>query len=248
MSSADEVQVVLAEEVGDHVGAEGAGDAPLVVGRPSSDAGVGVGPEQVAEQAGVGHVGGPGQVPDLVEAAQVRGDAAVNAEDAVVDEGGGGEAVEAVGEEAPEADAVAALALVVEAVDAVDGGALVVAAEEEEMLRVPELVRQQQADGLDAVIPAVHVVAQEQVLAPRRETAALENPQQVTVLTVHVTADVNGRVELQEVWLPHEHVLGRSAELPDLRLGKLHHNPLLLLLLLPRTAPPRIHKATDHIV
>ena len=44
------------------------------------------------------------------------------------------------------ADAEAALALVVEAVDAVDGGALVVAPQQEEVVRVLDLVGEQQTD------------------------------------------------------------------------------------------------------
>lgn len=51
--------------------------------------------------------------------------------------------------------------LVVEAVDAVDGGTLVVAPEQEEVLGVFDLVRQQQADGLQRLLPSVHVVAKE---------------------------------------------------------------------------------------
>jgi hypothetical protein len=155
---AQEVQVVPAEELGEHVGAEGVGDAPVVVGRPPGLP-RGVGPEQVAEQAFVGHVARPGHVPDLLQAAQVRGDAAVHAQDAAVHQRRHGEPVEAVAEDAPEAHAVPALALVVEAVDAVHGGHLVVAAEEEQVLRVPQLVGEQQARRLDALLAAVHVVA-----------------------------------------------------------------------------------------
>jgi hypothetical protein len=73
----------------------------------------------------------------------------VHGEDLLVDDGGNGQAVEAVGEGLPQLDVVAALALVIEAVYAVDGGALVVAAQDEEVLRVLDLVRQKQADGLE---------------------------------------------------------------------------------------------------
>lgn len=111
----------------------------------------------------------------------------MHAEDLVIDDGGDGQAVEAVGEDLPEADAEAALALVVEAVDAVDGGALVVAPEQEEVVRVPDLVRQQQADGLDALLAAVHVVAEEEIVGRRRQAAVLEEPQQVRELPVDVT-------------------------------------------------------------
>ena len=57
----------------------------------------------------------------------------------LIDQGCHWQAVEAVRERAPQADVVSALALVVEAVDAVDRGALVVPAEEEEVLRVLDL-------------------------------------------------------------------------------------------------------------
>ena len=185
MRAADEVEVVLGQELGDLVGAEGEGDAAVIVA-PSGALAVGVGPEEVAEEALVGDVDGALDVPDPGEAVEVRREAPVHAEDLVVDDGGDGEAVEAVGEELPEADAEAALALVVEAVDAVDGGALVVAPEQE-VVRVPDLVRQQQADGLDALLAAVHVVAQEQVVGRRRQAAVLEQPQEIRELPVDVT-------------------------------------------------------------
>ena len=74
------------------------------------------------------------------------------------------------------------LTFIVEAVDSVDAGALVVAPQEEEVLRVLDLVRQQQADRLQRLLPAVHVVPQEQVVRLGREPAVLEQPQEVVVL------------------------------------------------------------------
>jgi len=78
------------------------------------------------------------------------------------------------------------LTLVVEAVDAVDGGTLVVASQQEEVLGVFDLVRQQQADGLQRLLPSVHVVSQEQVVGFGGEAAILKEPQQVCVLSVDV--------------------------------------------------------------
>lgn len=72
----------------------------------------------------------------------------MHGENLLIDDSSNGKAVEAVGERLPQLDIVAALALVVETVDTVDGCALVVAAEDEEVLRVLDLVREQQADGL----------------------------------------------------------------------------------------------------
>ena len=62
-----------------------------------------------------------------------------------------------------------------------------VSPQQEEVLWVFDLVGQQQADGLQGLLPSVHVVSQEKVIALRRETPILEQPQQVVVLTMNVT-------------------------------------------------------------
>lgn len=62
-----------------------------------------------------------------------------------------------------------------------------VAPEQEEVLGVFDLVRQQQADGLQRLLPSVHIVAQEQVVGLWGEAAILKEPQQVCVLSVDVT-------------------------------------------------------------
>lgn len=51
-----------------------------------------------------------------------------------------------------------ALTLIIKAVDTVNGGTLVVAAQQEEVLWVFDLVGQKQADGLQGLLPSVHVV------------------------------------------------------------------------------------------
>ncbi len=64
----------------------------------------------------------------------------MHGEDLLINDSSNWQAVEAVSEGLPQLDVVAALALVVEAVDAVDGCALVVTTEDEEVLRVLDLV------------------------------------------------------------------------------------------------------------
>ena len=61
-----------------------------------------------------------------------------------------------------------------------------VAPEEEEVLWVLDLVGEQQADGLQALLAPVHVVAQEEVVGLGREAAVLEQAEQVRVLAVDV--------------------------------------------------------------
>jgi hypothetical protein len=63
---------------------------------------------------------------------------------------------------------------VVKTVDTIDAGTLVVAAKDEKVFRILDLVRQQQRNGLQALLPAVHIVPQEQVVCLGRELAVLE--------------------------------------------------------------------------
>ena len=62
-----------------------------------------------------------------------------------------------------------------------------VAPEQEEVLRVFDLVGQQQADGLQRLLPSVHVVAQKQIVGLRGEAAIFKEPQQVCVLSMDIT-------------------------------------------------------------
>lgn len=114
----------------------------------------------------------------------------MHGEDLLVNDGGDGQAVEAVGECLPQLDVVSSLALIVETVDAVDRGALVVTAEDEEVLGVLDLVGKKQADGFERLLAAVDVVTKEEVVGLRRETAVFEKTQKVVVLAVNVTANL----------------------------------------------------------
>lgn len=98
----------------------------------------------------------------------------MHGEDLLIDNGSNRQAVEAIGEGLPELDVVAALALIVEPVDTVDRGAFVVAAENEEVLGVFDLVRKQQADGLEGLLATVDIVTKEEVICLRREATVFE--------------------------------------------------------------------------
>ena len=118
----------------------------------------------------------------------------MHGEDLLVDDSGDRQAVEAIGKRLPKLDVVAALALVVEAVDAVDGGALVVASQDKKVLGILDLVGQEEADGLERLLAAVNVVAEEEIVGLWREAAVLEETQQVIVLSVNVAANLGTRV------------------------------------------------------
>ena len=205
MGTNDEVEVVPTEELPHDVATKGEGDATVVLA-PTGDGRVGIGPEDVAQQAGVGNVAGTGDVGNLLHLAELGAEAAVHADDLVVDDGAAGEAVEGVAEGLPKLDGEAAAALVVEAVDAVDAGALVVAAEDKEVLRILDLVGEEEAHDLEGLLATVDVVAEEQVIGLGGESTVLKQTEEVCVLSMDVTANFDGSTELEEHGLTEQNL------------------------------------------
>ena len=132
-------------------------------------------PQQVAEQAAVWDISGSQDFVNLLQIVEFWRQAAVNAENFVVHDGCHWETVEALDELLPKFKAVASLAFVVESVNSVDGPALVVASQQEEVLRVLDLVGKHQADNLQVLLASVDIVAQEEVVGLRWEVANLED-------------------------------------------------------------------------
>ena len=114
----------------------------------------------------------------------------MHGEDLLINDGRNWQAIEAIGECLPQLDVVASLALVVESVDTIDGRALVVAAQDEEVLWILDLVREQEADGLEGLLAAVDIVAEEEVVGFGWKSAVLEQSQEVVVLSVDVAANL----------------------------------------------------------
>jgi hypothetical protein len=110
----------------------------------------------------------------------------VHAQNLLIDDCCNRQGVEAVRERLPQLDVVAALALIVETVNSVDGSTFVVAAQDEKVLRVFDLVSQKQANYFQTLLSAIDVIAQEQVVALRREPTILEQTEKVIVLTVNI--------------------------------------------------------------
>ena len=197
MPAADEVEVLLLEERREDVCAKHVTHSTLVLA-PAACLAVGVAPEQVAEDPVVGDGAGAVDLLDLVDGGEVGGEAAVHAEDAVADERGDGQAVEAVAEFLPQLDVVAPLALVEKAVDAVYGVGFVIPAQQEKVLRVFYLVREEETNGFDILLAPVDVVAEEKIVGGGGVAAPLEGAQQVVVLAVDVAADLQWGLELEE--------------------------------------------------
>ena len=104
--------------------------------------------------------------PDIVKGVDAWREAAVKAEDLVVDECGKREVVEEVGEMLPYVGiAIFAEALVVETVNLGDLAGLVVSSEDSDALWVADLKGNKEGDGLDGVVSTVDIVSCKHLLA-----------------------------------------------------------------------------------
>lgn len=115
-----------------------------------------------------------------------------------------------------------------------------VAPQDEHLLGVLYLQREQQADGLQSLPPSVDVIPQEEVGGLGREAAVLEQPQHVVVLSVDVPADLDRRGHLHQHRLLHEDALGRADQPQDVRLPQLDE--------LARLGRPHLQQRADYLV
>lgn len=65
-----------------------------------------------------------------------------------------------------------------------------VAAQNEEVLGVLDLVREKETDGFEGLFTSVYVVSEEQIVCFRREAAVLKQTKEVIVLAVNIAADL----------------------------------------------------------
>lgn len=118
--------------------------------------------------------------------------------------------------------------LIVEAVEFVDLCGFVVAAQQEEVLGVLDLVAEQQRHGLDRLLAAVHIVAQEEVVLLGGESAVVEDFEQVLELPVDIAHDLDGGFQFQQHRLRQEDLPRHLAHALDLVLRHFHIPTLLL--------------------
>jgi len=66
----------------------------------------------------------------------------------------------------------------------------VIAAEDEEVLGILDLVRQEKADGLQRLLSSVDVVSQEEVVGFRRESTIFEQTQEIVILAMNIATNL----------------------------------------------------------
>ncbi len=187
--------------------------------------------------------------PQLLQTLQLRGEAAVEAQDGVLDDGGDAQRVEHVHDGVPRVrHPVLAPRLLAEAIHLRGGfrdmaappaatarcalhlgyrARLVVAPQKRHAQRVLHLEREQQADCLHTVSSAVHVVAQEQEVVERRRSAHLEQLQQVVELAVDVAHDNDRRANFHAIFIIFENFSSSDAQLQQLAQGQQRAFPAL---------------------
>ena len=72
-----------------------------------------------------------------------------------------------------------------------------ISTQQEKVFWVFDLVGEKQADCLQRLLPSVHVVAQEQVVALRGEASIFKEPEQIIVLAVDVACRGQQRTSLK---------------------------------------------------
>ena len=227
VGATNEVDVVGVVELSDHVAAEQVAGAARTHA-PADDL-LRVGPKQIANGALVRHLLLAVDGAYLIESGDGGREAAVHAEDLLVDDGRQADVVEDLRAVLPHANrAVLAQALVVEAVHLGDLTRLVVAAYERDAVRIAHLEREQEQKGLDAVEAAVDKVAQEQVVGLGHVASDPEELLQIVELAVYVAAYGDGRVHLLHVALLGEYLARLRAQ--RLHLALLDDLALLQLL------------------
>ncbi len=65
-----------------------------------------------------------------------------------------------------------------------------VAAEDEEILWVLDLIREEKANGLQRLLASVDVISEEQIVGFRWESTILEQTEEIIVLTMDVTTNL----------------------------------------------------------
>jgi len=116
----------------------------------------------------------------------------VHTEDLLVDDSSNGQAIEAICESFPEFYIVSSLAFIIEPIDSVDGRTFMVSSKDEEVLRIFDLVGQEQAYRLQTLLSSVDIVTQEKIVGVWWEASIFKQSQQIVVLSVDVPANLNG--------------------------------------------------------
>lgn len=106
-----------------------------------------ISPKDITQQSRIGNITGTRNVGNLFHLRQLWAQSTVHTNDFIVDNSGAGQTIKSVAKLLPHFHRKAATTLIVESVNAIDAGALVIASEQKEILRILDLVGKEQTDN-----------------------------------------------------------------------------------------------------
>jgi len=221
MSSTDEVHVVFLQEPGNDVRSKSEGNSSIVLA-PAGDVLVRIRPQEITEKTRIRNIRRSHDTSDLLHALEVRTQTSMHSKDFLVDDSGDRQAVEAVGKGLPQLDVIATFALIVEAIDTIDRRAFVIAAEDEKVFGIFDLVGEQEADGFERLFTTIDVVTKEEIVGFWGESAIFEKSKEIVVLSMDITAYLDGRLEFKKDGLADENFAGFCTKVFDLVLLQLY--------------------------
>lgn len=128
---------------------------------------------------------------DLVDGLNVWAEAAMHAEDVVIHDSGKSKEVEDLAAVAPDIErAVLAEAFIVKSINLGDLPRLMVAANEDDLIRVADFERQEKEEGFNAVVSTIDKVTQEEVVGLGNIAPHFEELHQVVELTMDISANL----------------------------------------------------------
>jgi hypothetical protein len=197
MRSADHVNVMLCAKLLNDVLTEDKADTSVVWG-PTVYL-IRICPQKIAQDTFVRDVCWSVYAVDLLHNIDLGRQTSMHTENSLVNNSCYWEIVKHGAKLSPHRKIVSPLALIVETIHPCDGVALVVASEQEDHVWVLHFVRQQDANGFDALLSSIHEVSDQQKLVRWRSSSTfLKQTEYIIELTMEVSGDLKGSLYLQE--------------------------------------------------
>lgn len=127
---------------------------------------------------------------------EIRTESSVATKYFFIDDSSNGQTIETIRESLPQFYIIPSFALIIKSIYPIDACTFVISSEQKEIFRVLDFVSQQQADGFQRLLSSVNVVAEEKVIRLGGKASVLEEPQQIGVLAVYVSTNLQGCFQL----------------------------------------------------
>ena len=88
--------------------------------------------------------------------------------------------------------------------------------QEEKVLWIFDLITKQEENGLETLLPSVDVIPEEEIVGSGREATHLEEANEIRVLTVDITSDLDWWRKLEESGLVQEYFSSGLADSDNL--------------------------------